>query len=156
MLLAALVALAGLSVAPAGASNRTPKGCTGFDADDGRDRSAGWRRTQRCVRINQIQVMGTHNSYKLDATPQILDALTALDPVLASEIEYRHVPLAEQFDTQEIRQIELDVFADPEGGLSPTARRSLLWACPTSPTRRCSSPATRCFTSRRSTSTRAV
>ncbi|MDH3706455.1 MAG: phosphatidylinositol-specific phospholipase C1-like protein [Acidimicrobiia bacterium] len=124
VLLAAVVATAGLTVAPAAARDRSPNACAGFDADDGEDRSAGWRKTQRCVRINQIQVMGTHNSYKLDATPEILDGLAALDPQLASEIAYRHVPLAEQFDTQEVRQIELDVFADPDGGLF-TDRKAL-------------------------------
>jgi hypothetical protein len=70
-----------------------------------------------CLRLNQIQVLGTHNSYRLDTTPEILAALRLLDPVLAEELEYRHVPLGEQFDRQGIRQIELDVFADPEGGL---------------------------------------
>lgn len=69
-----------------------------------------------CLRLNQIQALGTHNSYRLDTTPEILSALRLLDPVLAQELEYRHVPLQEQFDLQGVRQIELDVFADPDGG----------------------------------------
>ena len=73
--------------------------------------------TQNCLRLNQLQVMGTHNSYRLDTTPEIFAVLRSLDPALASELEYRHAPLTEQFDEQEIRQIELDVFADPDGGL---------------------------------------
>ncbi|NNE74821.1 MAG: hypothetical protein HKN26_14240 [Acidimicrobiales bacterium] len=102
----------------------TPAACEGLSTVDtaatnrGREeRPAPHGLTKRCLRLNQIQVMGTHNSYKLDTTPEILDALAFLDPALASELEYRHVPLAEQFDQQGIRQIELDVFADPEGGL---------------------------------------
>jgi hypothetical protein len=72
---------------------------------------------RRCLSLNQIQVMGTHNSYREATTPEILAVLQALDPVLASELEYEHPPLAHQFGHQAIRQIELDVFADPEGGL---------------------------------------
>jgi hypothetical protein len=68
------------------------------------------------VRLNQIQVMGTHNSYRLDATEQILAVLRTFDPAEAEALDYRHAPLPEQFDDQAIRQIELDVFADPDGG----------------------------------------
>jgi hypothetical protein len=77
-----------------------------------------------CVRINEIQVLGSHNSYKLLPPPLVLLLLGELDPVLASELEYEHVPLTEQFERQGIRQIELDVFADPEGGLF---NRPLAW-----------------------------
>ena len=69
------------------------------------------------LHLNEIQVLGTHNSYHLEAEPVLLDALRAFSPVLADSIEYSHAPLEEQFDAQGIRQIELDVFADPEGGL---------------------------------------
>jgi hypothetical protein len=71
----------------------------------------------RCLRLNEIQVIGTHNSYRQPTTPEIFSLLHALDPTLASELEYSHVPLAQQFSGQGARQIELDVFADPAGGL---------------------------------------
>ena len=70
-----------------------------------------------CTRLNQIQVLGTHNSYKQPVVPEIFDLLEAFDPSLAASLEYSHPPLAEQFSDQGIRQIELDVFADPNGGL---------------------------------------
>ena len=38
-------------------------------------------------------------------------------PGLAQELDYSHRPLAEQFSRLGIRQIELDCFADPQGGL---------------------------------------
>ena len=69
------------------------------------------------VRLNQIQVLGTHNSYHLEPEPPLLDALRGFDEALATSLEYSHAPLAEQFDDQGVRQIELDVFADPDGGL---------------------------------------
>jgi hypothetical protein len=71
----------------------------------------------RCLRLNQIQVVGTHNSYHIRPQDPLWSALKAFDPALAASLEYTHAPLAQQFDTQEVRQIELDVFADPAGGL---------------------------------------
>jgi hypothetical protein len=70
----------------------------------------------RCVALNEIQVVGTHNSYHLPPRPALLQLFAQIDPA-ALEWEYDNLPLYEQFDTQAIRQIELDVFADPEGGL---------------------------------------
>jgi hypothetical protein len=70
----------------------------------------------RCVKLNEVQVLGSHNSYKLLPPPPIAAALQAFDPELYASIEYEHPPLAVQFAEQGIRQIELDVFADPDGG----------------------------------------
>jgi hypothetical protein len=94
--------------------------CAGVSAAAGRHRDAtpiSGQLLRRCVRLNQIQVIGTHNSYRLPTTPQILAVLQAFDAALASELEYSHPPLADQLDDQEVRQVELDVFADPAGGL---------------------------------------
>jgi len=74
------------------------------------------RYTRACVRLNEVQVLGTHNSYHIEPRPALLNLLIAFDPRLAT-LEYTHIPLPDQFDTQGIRQIELDVFADPDGGL---------------------------------------
>jgi hypothetical protein len=71
----------------------------------------------RCLRLNQIQVIGSHNSYHIRPEEPLWSALKAFDPALAASLEYTHAPLAQQFDAQEVRQIELDVFADPNGGL---------------------------------------
>jgi hypothetical protein len=68
------------------------------------------------ARLDQVQVLGTHNSYHLEPEPPLLDLLRQFDAALADSLEYSHPPLDEQFDAG-IRQIELDVFADPEGGL---------------------------------------
>jgi hypothetical protein len=94
--------------------------CAGISAATGGNRDGtpvSANLLRRCLQLNQIQVIGTHNSYKEPTTPEILALLKALDPVLASDLEYDHLPLAEQFAHQGVRQIELDVFADPEGGL---------------------------------------
>lgn len=68
--------------------------------------------TDDCVRLNEIQVLGTHNSYHIAPEPQILAMLGER----ARDIEYTHKPLAEQLARHGIRKFELDVFADPEGG----------------------------------------
>ncbi len=70
----------------------------------------------RCLRLNQIQVIGSHNSYHVQPQDPLWSALKAFDPGLAAGFEYTHSPLAEQFSSEGVRQIELDVFADPEGG----------------------------------------
>jgi hypothetical protein len=74
------------------------------------------RYADRCVALNQVQVLGTHNSYHIQPDPILIDAYVQVDP-RAIFWEYTHLPLDEQFELQGIRQIELDVYADPEGGL---------------------------------------
>lgn len=67
--------------------------------------------TDDCVRMNQIQVLGTHNSYHVAPAPPVLEKLGER----GRAVEYTHRPLAEQLSRLGIRQIELDVFADPQG-----------------------------------------
>ena len=69
------------------------------------------------VRMNQLQYLGTHNSYHRRVRADIFDLLLVYIPDVAPTLEYAHLSLTEQFSTQGIRQIELDVFHDPEGGL---------------------------------------
>jgi Phosphoinositide phospholipase C, Ca2+-dependent len=79
------------------------------------------------VRLNQIQVIGTHNSYHIVPHPEVLKLIAAGGRGRAEGLDYSHRPLAEQFSELGIRQIELDVFADPEGGhyATPSARKIL-------------------------------
>ncbi len=69
-----------------------------------------------CVRMNQIQTLGTHNSYHVVAEPAVLAVLGPR----ARNLEYTHRPLTEQLAQLGIRQFEIDVFADPEGGRHAT------------------------------------
>lgn len=68
-----------------------------------------------CVDLNEIQVLGTHNSYHREPSPALFDFLFSVTP-LVEAWEYSHLPLAEQLQSQGIRQLELDVFLDPDGG----------------------------------------
>lgn len=65
-----------------------------------------------CLRLNQVQVLGTHNSYHLAPEPPLLEALGER----GRNLDYSHRPLTEQLSVLGIRQFELDVFADPAGG----------------------------------------
>lgn len=69
------------------------------------------------LRLNQMQVLGTHNSYHVAPDPALATLLTQIDPAWPRTLEYSHVPLETQFTDQGVRQVELDVFADPDGGL---------------------------------------
>ena len=68
------------------------------------------------VRLNQIQVIGTHNSYHLQANPSVLKLMRQSRGRSTAGLEYEHAPLKQQFSEYGIRQIELDLFADPKGG----------------------------------------
>ncbi|MDG2026311.1 MAG: Ca2+-dependent phosphoinositide-specific phospholipase C [Acidimicrobiales bacterium] len=69
------------------------------------------------LRINDLQVVGSHNSYHLRPIPQAYDAIAAVSQELAESIDYSHRSLTEQLGDFGVRQFEIDVFADPEGGL---------------------------------------
>jgi hypothetical protein len=67
------------------------------------------------VRMNQIQVIGSHNSYHAGISPSETTLLNEKNPKLAKAFDYRHRPLDQQLDSG-IRQIELDIYADSAGG----------------------------------------
>src|SRR5882672_3006444 len=72
------------------------------------------------LRLNQIQVIGTHNSYHVAAAPAVKTLIGSLRKGWVEQIDYTHRPLTEQLEKLGIRQVELDVFADPKGGLFAT------------------------------------
>ena len=79
------------------------------------------------IRLNQIQVIGSHNSYHIAPPSEVMALLGAKGAGVARGIDYTHKPLDEQFSRLGIRQIELDVYADPKGGLyaDPIVRKTL-------------------------------
>ena len=68
------------------------------------------------IRMNQIQVIGTHNSYHAGLAPSEAKLLKSQNEKAFYSLEYHHQPLDQQFSAG-VRQIELDVFADSKGGL---------------------------------------
>ena len=68
------------------------------------------------VRINQIQVIGTHNSYHAGIAPSEARLWKQKNPAQFQALNYQHPALTTQLDGG-VRQIELDIFADTRGGL---------------------------------------
>lgn len=73
------------------------------------------------LRLNQIQVIGSHNSYRIRIDQDIYEKLLTLQGAMPaslqiSELDYTHIPLQDQFYDYGIRQIELDLYLDPNGG----------------------------------------
>lgn len=69
-----------------------------------------------CIHLNEIQVFGTHNSYKLTPHPDLVEKLNETTPGWSENLNYEHRPIKEQLGELDVRQLELDIFADPEGG----------------------------------------
>jgi hypothetical protein len=66
--------------------------------------------------MNQIQVLGSHNSYKQAIDPSLRTVLRRTMGDRLNGLEYSHSSLEEQLDLG-IRSLELDVLHDPQGGL---------------------------------------
>jgi len=67
------------------------------------------------IRLNQIQVIGTHNSYHAGFGPSEARLWQIKNLDAFNGIDYAHQPLKQQLDAG-VRQIELDIFADSQGG----------------------------------------
>ncbi|MFN7150391.1 MAG: Ca2+-dependent phosphoinositide-specific phospholipase C [Microthrixaceae bacterium] len=101
--------------------------CSGDDDAGGADGSSDGATTTEApsveedgidaLRLNEIQMIGSHNSYKQRPREEVAGALSALAPSLFVEIDYGHLSLGEQLDEYGVRQFEIDVVADPDGGL---------------------------------------
>lgn len=79
------------------------------------------------LRLDQIQVMASHNSYKQpmpDTVASFLVSISAqlppdLDP---TELDYAHPPFLEQLNVHLLHGLEIDVYNDPDGGAFATRR----------------------------------
>jgi hypothetical protein len=69
----------------------------------------------KTLKLNQIQVIGTHNSYHAGIARSESKLWQAKEPEAYKGLDYQHQPLSQQFDSG-VRQIELDIYADTKGG----------------------------------------
>jgi hypothetical protein len=67
------------------------------------------------LKLNQIQVVGTHNSYHAGIASSESKLWQAKYADAYKGLDYQHQPLQQQFDSG-VRQIELDIYADAKGG----------------------------------------
>ena len=97
-------------------------GCSSGSSDGGAASTTAAKTTTTvapddALKLNQIQVIGTHNSFHVADPPDEMAKLTKLDPEQAAQRQYTHQKLPVQLGKEKIRQIELDIFADSKGGL---------------------------------------
>jgi Phosphoinositide phospholipase C, Ca2+-dependent len=69
----------------------------------------------RVVHLNQIQVIGSHNSYNLGFAPSEEKFARTQNPKEYESLEYHHASLTAQLDGG-VRQLEIDIMQDPKGG----------------------------------------
>lgn len=65
--------------------------------------------------INQIQVIGSHNSYKQAIDPVLFKMFQKKDSVAASKIDYEHISIVDQL-SMGLRNLEIDTYSDEKGG----------------------------------------
>ena len=77
------------------------------------------------LRLNQLQFVGSHNSYKQAQSWGWATVLRWLNEDAARALDYEHLPLAEQLDLG-LRVLELDVFYDAASGTFPVGHVQLM------------------------------
>ncbi|SDD69194.1 Phosphoinositide phospholipase C, Ca2+-dependent [Pricia antarctica] len=76
--------------------------------------NSAYKNSLEDIKINDIQIIGSHNSYKVAIERPILDYLFQLDSATGRSLQYEHPPFTEQLELG-LRNLELDVFNDPKG-----------------------------------------
>jgi len=67
------------------------------------------------MKLNHIQVLGSHNSYKKAIQPELLQQCMKEDPETFTTLDYFHLDIESQLDLG-LRNLEIDVLHDPQGG----------------------------------------
>lgn len=67
------------------------------------------------LRLNDLLVVGSHNSYKARIPDNELAIISTVSARIARNLDYGHASLAAELDAG-ARQLELDVYYDPQGG----------------------------------------
>ncbi|KAJ3479351.1 hypothetical protein NLG97_g8344 [Lecanicillium saksenae] len=91
--------------------------------------------TEGALRMNEIQVIGTHNSYHVEADPKEQDFMAKFTND-AINFRYSHSALDVQLEYNRVRSMELDILSDPDGGnyAKPLIRRLVGLPFPEDPT----------------------
>lgn len=71
---------------------------------------------QDTLKLNQLQVIGSHNSYKRAIEPDLFKFIQAKDSSKSlNSLQYEHLSITEQLNLG-LRNLEVDVLADSKGG----------------------------------------
>ena len=66
-------------------------------------------------KLNETQVIGTHNSYKTAIDKPVMDTLKEVNPGWAERFDYSHEPIDRQL-ARGLANLELDIAVDRQGG----------------------------------------
>ena len=77
--------------------------------------SSSCERSNDDVLLNKVQVIGSHNSYKIPIENELWEYLNQAKPSKAKSLQYGHISIEDQLQLG-LRSIELDIFHDPQGG----------------------------------------
>ena len=75
------------------------------------------------LRLNEIQIIASHNSYRIKTEAGIFNVLNTWTSLFPEDVnplnewDYTHLPFEEQLTNYNIRSLEIDIYRDPEGGL---------------------------------------
>ena len=93
---------------------KEPAQATIYAAEQGQDEQ---------LQLNQIQVIASHNSYRLRTRDSVLILLNGLyqSGVLPANLnprglDYTHLPIDQQLSNYGVRGLEIDIYNDPQGG----------------------------------------
>lgn len=83
---------------------------------------------KRAPKLNELQVIGTHNSYKREISAKeqkLYEDAIGQPGAYGQALAYSHAPIGQQLADQGVRGLELDLLPDPQGGLyaTPLVRR---------------------------------
>ena len=72
------------------------------------------------LRMNQIQIIASHNSYRLMTTDTVYSFLMSIQSLIPQqynpvELDYYHLPIETQMSDYKIRGLEIDLYNDPTG-----------------------------------------
>jgi hypothetical protein len=67
------------------------------------------------ILLNEIQVIGSHNSFKKAIDKELFEIIKKNDSATAASLDYSHVSLSDQL-SQGLCNLEIDVYADINGG----------------------------------------
>lgn len=86
-----------------------------------KDPATACEETVNELKINQIQTLGSHNSYRKAMDTSIFNFLVSVQAFLPADaqpddLDYCHLPLTQQLTDYGVRNFEIDVFHDPDGG----------------------------------------
>jgi len=83
--------------------------------------SIAWLAQAQELRLNQIQIIASHNSYKKRPPEKEIKFLQKFSKQLGKEnnpiaLDYGHLPFDSQFTYYNVRGLEIDINNDPKGG----------------------------------------